>query len=520
MTGVNKIKEVRNLKYVQGFPIKEIVRRACLSRNTVRKILRTHQTKFTYQKGQKPQPARGQVRDRIETWLKEDLREKPKCRRTAQRMHEILKYEHGYTGSYGSVARCIRELKPRIARGTPEVYIPLSYSGGDAFQFDWGEVQAYVGGQLVTLQLAVVTLCHSRRFYPRTYPCQKQELMLDAHRRAFEHFLGICRRGIYDNLKTAVKHMLKGNHRNLQERFAQFCSHYLYEPEFCNPARGNEKGRVENKIKYIRNNFFVPIPRFSSTDELNSRLLSFSESSSRTRAHPDFPDKTCYDVYEEEKDKLIQLPPYGFDCSRAQHAIVSPASTVSFDNNRYSVPAEYVGNTVLVKGYADEVVISYNGEEIARHRRMYGFKQQVLDPYHYLGVLARKPGALRDGLPFKNWKLPSVFEDYRRLLKEKYPDGDRYFAKTLVLLKDWPLRDVVEAVDKATSLGILGDSYILRLLRQRDQPEGEVEYLSLKIELARYKARQVPLNHYDRVLRLNTELERNLGESEDGGTLK
>ena len=503
MTGVEKIKEVRHLKYLKGLPIKEIVRQTHLSRNTVRRILRSEQTKFTHQRSQWPQPVTGQIRDKIEAWLREDLNQRRKYRRTAWRMYEILRYEHGYRGSYESVQKFVKELKPRISAKAPEVYIPLYYSPGDAFQFDWSEVLVYIKYELTTLQMAVVTLCHSRRFYARAYPCQKQELMLDAQRRAFEHFGGVCRRGIHDNLKAAVKQILKGKHRNLQERFVQFCSHYLYEPEFCNPAKANEKGRVENKIGFLRRNFFSPIAHFNSLDELNGRLLSFAEASSRIKMHPEFPEKTCYEVYEEEKDKLIQLPPYGFDCSRVQHAIVSPTSTVTFDNNRYSVPAEYLGANVLVKGYADDVVVSCDGKEIARHRRLYGCKwQQVLDPYHYLGVLARKPGALRDGLPFKNWRLPSVFEDYRRLLNERYPDdGDRYFAKTLILLKDWPLRDVVEAVTKSTSLGILGDSYILRLLRQRDQPDGETEYLSIKVELARYKARQVPLSHYDRVLR-------------------
>ncbi len=126
---------------------------------------------------------------------------------------------------------------------------------------------------------------------------------------------------------------------------------------------------------------------------------------------------------------------------------------------------------------------------------------QTLEPSHYLAVLARKPGALRDGLPFKNWRLSAVFDHYHRLLREKYPDGDRCFARTLVLLRDWPLEKVVEAVEKAISLGVVGDSYVLRLLRERKLPDGEVEYLSLKVELARYRACQVPPGHYDRVLR-------------------
>ena len=477
--------------------------------------MRSQETKFSYRRREQPQPVTGKIRETIEGWLREDLDQKPKYRRTAWRMYEILKYEHGYSGGYGSVAKCVRELKFKVKAKQREVYIPLTYGPGEAFQFDWADMQVYIGDELVSVQLALVTLCHSRRCYLRAYPCQKQELMLDAHRRAFEHFGGVPRRGIYDNMKSAVRQILKGKHRNLQERFVQFCSHYLYEPNFCGPARGNEKGRVENKVGFVRRNFFAPIPRFSSLDELNSHLLSFAEASSRMRAHPEFPDQTCYQVYEEEKDSLITLPPYGFDCSRAQHAIVSPTSTVAFDNNRYSVPAEHVSSTVLVKGYADEVVVSHEGREIARHRRVYGQKwQQILDPYHYLGVLARKPGALRDGLPFKNWKLPAVFDEYRRLLNERYPDGDRYFARTLVLLKDWPLREVMEAVTKATSLGVLGDSYIVGLLREGDRDEGEVEYLSIKIELARYKATQMPLSHYDRVLRFNRQ-----AQLEEGGRL-
>ena len=158
------------MKFVKGLPIKEIVRRTRLSRNTVRKILRSQETKFTYQRIQWPQPVTGEIRNKIEAWLEEDLSQKPKYRRTAWRMYEILKYEHGYKGSYESVAKYVKEIKPRIKPGSREVYIPLSYSPGEAFQFDWGDVLAYIGDELVTLQLSVTTLCHSRRFYARVYP--------------------------------------------------------------------------------------------------------------------------------------------------------------------------------------------------------------------------------------------------------------------------------------------------------------------------------------------------------------
>lgn len=272
MTGVDKIAEVRYLKRVKGLSIKEIVRRVKLARNTVRKILRSQKTQFEYNR-EEDRPISEKIKTLVEQWVTEDQLVKKKNRRTANRMYDILTNELEYEASYRTVARAVQEAKEKLKIESKEAYIPLEFEPGDAFQFDWGEVTAYIGKQLVVLQLGVVELCYSRYFYARCYPCQKQELMLDIQRRAFEHFGGVCKRGIYDNLKTAVKKILRGGHRNLQERFILFHSHYLYQPEFCNPASGNEKGRVESLIGYIRRNFFTPVPQFESIEELNSRLM-------------------------------------------------------------------------------------------------------------------------------------------------------------------------------------------------------------------------------------------------------
>lgn len=502
MTGVEKISEVRYLRFVKKLPIKAIVRQIKLSRNTIRKIIRSKETKFLYTRKSQTQPVRSTIRDLINEWMTEDLKQKPKYRRTARRMYDLLQgWPHEYKGSYESVIRCVRELKTELRIKTKGIYIPLIYAPGEAFQFDWGDMKAYIDGKLTTLQLAIITLCHSRHSYYRVYPCQKQELMLDAHKRAFEHFGGVCRRGIYDNLKTAVKSLLKGHHRNLQERFVQFCSHYLYEPQFCNRACGNEKGQVENKVKVTRSNFFVPIPKFDSLENLNNALLSYAISESRMRKHPEYPEKSRWEVYEEEKEQLTQMPGFSFECCRIQQAHVTPICTVFFDMNEYSVPDDYAGKILQVKGYADEVAISYNGKNITTHKRSFESKQKILNPLHYLGILSRKPGALKDGRPFKNWNLPKVFNDYRKLLNRKYPEGDTYYAKTLVLLKDWPLKDVTEAVKKAIKLKVAGDGYVLSLVKKQDNPEQEAEYLSVKSELACYKAKQQPLSYYDEVLR-------------------
>jgi len=500
MMSVKQIKEVRMMRQ-EGLPIREICRKACISRNTVRKILRGQQARFKYDRQACNQPAQDSIKEIIVNWVKQDSLETRKYRRTAKRMFNLLQGdEYRYKGSYASVLRCFQEVRRQLNRNPAEVFIPLDFGPGQAAQFDWGDVKAVVDGQLVPLNVGAVQLCKSRKSYARAYPGQKQELLFDVHRRAFEHFGGVPRRMIYDNLKTAVKKILKGNHRNLQERFVEFSSSYLYQPEFCNPAKGNEKGRVENLIGNIRDNFFVPVRKFATLEELNDRLLSYLISVARTKIHPESVDKTRHDIYEEEKSSLMPLPGHGYECCRVTHAAVTSYSTVHFETNQYSVPGEYVGKTVQVKGYAEEVAISKDGMEIARHKRLYNLKQQSLNPYHYLEALSRKPRAFADGLPFKEWQLPEVFLQYRRMLKERFEDGDRYFVKTLLLVKEWPVMEVAEAIRQAIAVHALGDSYVLTILRRMRQPAYAPESLGIRADLDRYKAAQPPLSRYDEVL--------------------
>jgi len=502
MIKVERIKEVRQLKYVQGLTIREISRRTGISRNTVRKILRSEETKIFYQRKNPFRPVTEKIMSYLRLWLLEDADKKRKYRRTAKRMYDILNREYGYKGSYRSIAQSVKELKISLRQVVKEAFVPLYYPPGEAFQFDWGEVIAKIAGKEIKLNLAILQLCYSRVFFARVYYSQKQELMLDAHVRGFKFLGGICRRGIYDNMKTAVKKLLKGHHRNLQEKFVQFTSHYLYDSEFCNPAKGNEKGRVENLVGFIRRNFFVPIPHFESIEELNERLLSYCVAAAHEQKHPELTHMSRHEVYEQEKNSLIQLPGYSFECCRVQYAVVSPYSTAAFDNNKYSVPSDHVGESVLVKGYSTEVSIIMEGNEIARHKRLFEKGRYSLDPYHYLGVLAKKPGVLRDGLPFKNWDLPSVFLEYRQLLKEKHNDSDRQYARTLLLLRDWPLKEVTNALSRALENGLSGESYVIALLRKNNDPEIADKIIDIRNYLSKYRAQQQPSSHYDDILRI------------------
>ena len=159
MTRVDKIREVRYLRFVEGMSIREICRRVQLARNTVKRIIRSDQTEFTYQRTNVFQPVTGGIRDTVREWIKEDLTKKKKLRRTATRIFDILRSEHGYTGSYVTISKMVGKMRHDEKEPYKEAYIPLIFSPGEAFQFDWGEVSAYINGELVNLQLAVVVLC-------------------------------------------------------------------------------------------------------------------------------------------------------------------------------------------------------------------------------------------------------------------------------------------------------------------------------------------------------------------------
>ena len=188
--------------------------------------------------------------------------------------------------------------------------------------------------------------------FVRAYPRETQEMVFDAHERAFAFFKGACGRGIYDNMKTAVETIFVGKDRQYNRRFLQMCSHHLVEPVACTPASGWEKGQVENQVGLVRERFFTPRLRFKSYDELNAWLLDKCLSWAKAHAHPERPERTIWEVFEEERPKLI---PYRgrFDGFHALPASVSKTCLVRFDNNKYSVSASAVGRPVDIHAYAD-----------------------------------------------------------------------------------------------------------------------------------------------------------------------
>ncbi len=300
------LKVIRKWALRDKMPIREIARRTGISRNTIKKYLREGIVEPAFQTPDRPSKLDPYAKQ-LTAWLVSDQRKSRKERRTAKLMHADL-VKLGYDGSYERVAAFVREWKGErqrahhtTDRGT---FVPLVFAPGEAFQFDWSEDWAYVGGERIKLQVAHIKLSHSRAFLVRAYLLQTHEMLFDAHWHAFRVFEGVPGRGIYDNMKTAVDKVGIGKKRDVNARFTAMTSHYVFDPEFCNPAAGWEKGQVEKNVRDARHRMWQLMPAFPDLDALNAWLEERCKLLWAETAHGTLPGSIA-DVWEAEKPALM-----------------------------------------------------------------------------------------------------------------------------------------------------------------------------------------------------------------------
>jgi transposase len=475
MLVVETVGRIRREHFVQGKSIKEIARDLRMSRDTVRKILRSGETSFAYERDVQPQPKLGRWKSDLDRMLAENAGKPARERLTLIRLFEDL-HGLGYAGGYDAVRRYARSWQREHASQTAPAFVPLSFAPGEAYQFDWSHEIVLLNGVTVTVKVAHMRLCHSRMMLVRAYPRETQEMVFDAHERAFAFFKGACTRGIYDNMKTAVETVFVGKDRQYNCRFLQMCAHHLVDPVACTPASGWEKGQVENQVGLVRERFFTPRLRFKTYDELNAWLADKCVAYARAHPHPERPDRTVWEVFEEERPKLVAYRGR-FDGFHALPASVSKTCLVRFDNNKYSVNASAVGRPVEIHAYADRVVIRQDGRVVADHPRSFGRGEAIYDPWHYVPVLARKPGALRNGAPFKDWVLPTALERVRRKLAGSN-DGDRQMVAVLAAVLTDGLPAVEAACAQAITDGVHSSDVIINILARRRDPAPAVTILT------------------------------------------
>jgi len=445
------IGKVRRLHYRQQKSVREIARITSLSRNTVRKWLKAPvagEPKYR----REPRPGKlTAFHEALQLALKVDGHRPKRDRRTAHALYAQIKAA-GYVGGYSRVSDFVRACRQAAGQaGSNTAFVPLAFEWGEAFQFDWSEEGLVVGGIYRRMQVSHMKLCASRAFWLVAYPSQGHEMLFDAHTRSFTALGGIARRGIYDNMKTAVDKVKKGKGRVVNARFAVMCAYYLFDADFCNVASGWEKGVVEKNVQDSRRRIWIAAgqQRFGSFIELNAWLGARCRALWEEVMHPEHTQFSVAEMLEHERTHLMPMPE-PFDGYVEKPARVSSTCLVAVARNRYSVPCELVGQMVSTQLYPGRVVVVASDSVVAGHERLNAEGQTRYDWQHYIPLLQRKPGALRNGAPFAD--LPEPLQQLRRALL-RHAGGDRVMAQVLAMVPTAGLDAVLVAVELALETG-------------------------------------------------------------------
>ena len=450
MIKVSQYEYVRIAHRVYGKKIKEIARETGHSKNTIKKILTSQYTGYKPRHHQ-PYPVLEPYIPIIDKWLEQDKTKHKKQRHTAVRIYQRLKEEHGYCGSETTVRNYVHAAKIRLGIGKSQAVIPLDPLIGIEAEVDWGTVQAVIDGQTLSLKLFCMRSKYSGKHFVRCYPCERQQALFDAHMNGFEFFGGVFQVLIYDNLTTAVRKILHGKNRQLQEAYSQFHGYYSFTPRFCNPGQGHEKGGVEGLVGYARRNYMVPVPEAESLEALNEKLLNHCLAYGAHRLAGK--EKRVNEYFEEEKEHLLALPPDRFTNIQTLSSKTDKYSTVRVDKNRYSVSTDYTGCQVNVELSVERVDIFYNRKRVASHKRVYGVNKWCLEPLHYLKLIQRRPQSFDSARPIRQWR--ALWPDCLEKLLERFRDkqghsrGTKDFISVLMLYRQYPGADIETAVELA-----------------------------------------------------------------------
>jgi transposase len=474
MFAVELYAAVRKFVFTEGNSRREAARVFGLSRDTVAKMCR-YSAPPGYVRTKPPErPKLGPLVPVIDTILEADKSAPPKQRHTAKRIFERLRDEHGFLGGYTVVKDYVRLARSR----SREVFIPLAHPPGHA-QVDFGACVAVIGGVQMKLHVFCFDLPHSDACFLKAYAAETTEAFLDGHVSAFAFFGGVPLSILYDNLKIAVAKILGDGARKRTQAFTELVSHFLFADRFGRPGKGNDKGKVEGLVKFMRLNYLTPIPHAPTIDALNARLVErcLAREMERAGRH----EQTISERLAADKAVLQEIPATPFEACHKVATKVSSQALVRYRTNDYSVPTRYGYRDVLVKGFVDEVVIFCDGAEIARHERSYGNGDFVFEPRHYLALLEQKPGALDQAAPLQGWIMPEALSHLRRLLEARMGKrGKREFIQVLRLTEVFTETIVVAAALEAIRLGAIGFDAVKQLAVAR------IENRPARLDLSAY----------------------------------
>ncbi len=444
MLRMDQVHVIRHKVLVEGQSIRRVARDMGVSRNSVRKYLKVSEPVRVETKP-RARPALEKVAPRIDELLKEwGPRTTAKQRITGSRVHRQL-VEEGYEVGVTTVRGYLREKKRQRA----EVYIPLVHRPGEEGQIDFFDVTVEEGGEFRRAWKFVIRLMYSGRDFAWLYDRCDKLSFLDGHVRAFEHFGGVPRRTIYDNLSAAVTRRVGAVKDWLTDRFKALASHYLFEPCFARPGEGHDKGGVEGRGKGIRLQHLTPIPRGQTLHEISEALL---EAIDQQAVHRASRNEAVRERFREEFEYLRPLPERPFDSRRVDLVSISRKALVRIEGATYSVPEHWHSFQAKAHVGVEDIRIICRGEELIVARQRQG---REIKYRHYLRQLSRKPQAVRQVAPELIAELGEPYGQLWKALATTHGerDGARVLAKILGAILDHGEEAVAKALSAALSAG-------------------------------------------------------------------
>jgi transposase len=446
------------------------------------------------------------VRAFIDGILQADLQAPRKQRHTARRIYARLREElPAQSIAERTVRQYVQAWHAQRGESRSTVCIPQAYELGVEAQVDWYEAVAEIDGVRQTVQVFALRSMASGAAFHRAYLRATQQAFLEAHQLAFHYFGGVFRRLRYDNLKSAVKKILRGHKRVETERFVAFRSHWQFESSFCNPAAGHEKGGVEGEIGYFRRNHLVPVPQVKSLAELNEQLLQACRADwARVIGER---EQSVGALLRVEQAHLLPLPAEDFALAEEHFCRVDGKGCVQVRTNWYSTSLR-PGVQARVRVLPASIEIHYQGRLVARHPRCYERHQQVLELEHYLDVLEQKPGAFAGSRPLQQWRAAgrwtATYDRFWGGLQQRYgaQAGTRLMIELLQLGRQHGYARLTQALEQATALGATDAAAVRYLLTASELPQEIAPLLALEeVKRNEFYARPLPqLKSYDELL--------------------
>lgn len=474
--------EIRRLFFGEHWPVGTIAEQLGVHRDVVNRIIEADD--FA-----NDGTARPSALDPYASFMRETLERFPRL--TGTRLHRML-VDRGYEGSVVQVRRRIVRDGLR-SRKPPEAFFELRKLPGEEGQVDWMHVgQIVVDGRMRTVSALVIVLSWSRAVWVHFALDQKVESVLRGHVEAFEHFGGVPRTLLYDNMKTVVVER-RGDAIRFHPRLLGLAKHYLFSPTPCAPYRPNEKGSVERRIRDIRSSMLEG-EHFASLAALRKAFRCWQQEVMYERAHPDEAGMSVRQALDAERPQLLPMPLHPLDTDEVRAVVVSKQPYVHYDGNRYSVPAELVGCTLTLSASADRVRLLDGQTLVAVHGRCWGKKQRIDDPAH-LDALAeqkRKAAAAR-GRDRVMSLLPITETWYRLLARRGLPMGPQT-KKLLELIEQYPLAEIDLALEAAIERETLSADSVARLLEQSERAATELPAVPVRMPP---HVRDVDVHHHN-----------------------